>query len=332
MATEGIHFYKSLPFVTAVEVELGYPVIVSREMENGASHNFALAILGRENGRWYVYSNQLSPNDEMKTSNRLKDSYDNGTTIESVPQKCKMIEYYPPIEFDDFLNSVAAIPGTIVQHLAILKEKSLTVFIESSRNAVRAVDEMVARHRPFGGINSKVETFENRDGNGEIPFFIAYLKKNYHDFSNLELIKTGWKMGRKEFRDDVAGVFENEGIFRPKYFDDVSANLIANVNRGFIKGKSNFKVIDFSSEGKMIEFSVHSRWFGEFFTNVIRRYMGSFIFWAYSDGRGNLENYFIIDGRMKGEFLSGLGRHWQEPRRIRHHNFIDYLVKLSEVT
>ncbi len=317
-----IHFYKSFPNIIAIEFNLGYPVYIS-DFPNFSSSN--LALLGRDNGRWFMYSNgfmkaEMDSIGEKPKENEQEISRNNGDYR-------GMIEYYPPAQLDDVLSKISSFAGTLIQHEVILKQEGFIIFIEAIGKSLPTVLGLIDGLKESYSINVNVKA---ETGYNKIPQCIEFLKEN-GDYNDLELIKTVWKMRRVELRNDVAGVFQNRGIFRPKYFDSVSANLIGNIIGEKIKGNSDYKIYDDNNNEKKVEFEVSSYWFGDFFRNVIKTYMGSFYYWSFSDGKGKLENYFIINGKMKNEFLSGLLSHWKEPRRMKHHNSIEYIKKLNKI-
>jgi len=321
--TNKIHFYKSFPNIVSIEFNLGYPVYVSDSQDFTPSN---LALLGRDNGRWFMYSNgfkkggiELERKGIQNSQNQKFKNYRNDGS---------MIEYYPPMELDSILNQISSLSGTMIQHEAILKQEGFTIFIETVDRSLEPTLDLIRNVKD--SINIIINVNKVPEEEMEIPQCIEFLKQN-GDYDDLELIKTIWKMRRVELMNDIAGIFLNEGTFRPKYFDSVSANLIGNIKGETVKGRSNFTLYYKKNNEQAVEFEVSSYWFGDFFRNVIRTYMGSFYYWSYSDGKGTLENYFIINGKMKSEFLSGLLSHWKEPRRIKHHNYIEYIKKLKKI-
>lgn len=318
-----IHYYKSFSNIISIEFNLGYPVYVSESQEFSPSN---LALLGRDNGRWFMYSNGFKKG-EIELERKGMHNNQN-QKFENYKNDRRMIEYYPPMELDSILSKISSLSGTLIQHEAILKQEGFIIFIEAVDRSLELTLDLVSKIR--GDINITVNVNKEAQEEKGIPQCIEFLKEN-GDYDDLELIKTVWKMRRVELKNDIAGIFLNEGTFRPKYFDSISANLIGNIKGETVKGKSNFTLNDKKNNEQSVEFEVSSYWFGDFFRNVIKTYMGSFYYWSYSDGKGMLENYFIINGKMKGEFLSGLLSHWKEPRRIKHHNYIEYIKKLKKI-
>ncbi len=319
---EDIHFYKSLPYIFSLDIKLNYPMFVSDPNDPG---EMDLALIGRDNDKWFLFSNNPYGDKRMvgiSDHSLYLENNRNGIANNS------MVEQFTPTQLDKYLTQFANLKGTILQHESILKPQGFTLFIETIEAQRSNVEELIIQMKDILNITYSIQ--EIKQGKSDIPICIKHLKDS-KQFNELELIKTVWKMRRRELVNNVAGIFQNKGFFRPKYFDSTSANLIANIYEDKIKGSSNY--IDFGNfnDERIVEFEVLSYWFGDFFRNVIKRYMGSFYYWSYSQGNGYLENYFIINGEMKNYFLSGLLSHWKESARLNHHNSIEYIKKLNEL-
>lgn len=327
-----IHFYKSLDYIISLDITLGYPVYVPSEIRDDYGRAYDLALLAKEKNKWFMYSDLLTGGEENGNSGLRSNQSELGNReeIKIASGSPVMKEYYPPAEVDELLTSLSQLRGVLIQHEAVLKQYGFIIFIESVNETRDKAMDLVENYSGKIGMDvSLIEIDKNNDP--EIPHCIKFLKENREIYDQLELVITRWKMRREEIRKDVAGIFQNQGAFRPKYFDSKSANIIANLTSDKILGDSGYTEFNKDSNEKAVEFEVSSFWFGDFFRDVIKRYMGSFYYWAYSDGRGSMENYFIINGNMKGEFLSGLMNHWKEPRRTSHHNSIKYIEKLKKI-
>jgi hypothetical protein len=160
---------------------------------------------------------------------------------------------------------------------------------------------------------------------------LPYLLNLYLSFGNapgnLALVKTRWAINKEEIASENQGVFQNSGIFIPKQFvDDESDRLIWRMDQPGIMGDAPHTVVDESEH--IVEINVRSRFFSDFYANVIKGYSGA-IFSGLKCENGTLVNYFIVERQALQRFLEGLNRHWNLPARKHHSNFLAEVDDLS---
>jgi len=105
--------------------------------------------------------------------------------------------------------------------------------------------------------------------------------------------------------------------------------MIANIFNSEIRGKSGYKVIESNADGKVILLEHKT-----YFFSHLRKYLGlkilrPFYFWSYSDGKGKVNNFFIMEQESLEGFLEGIYDFWNDPMRRHHNNTLKYIGKID---
>ena len=309
--------------------------------ERGKADYFTGGLI-RKNGEWYIYIDKLKflPQDEiLKVVDELKDSYKKlmptATADEFIKIEGKLLRRKLMKTTDNFFNNVINFPGTIVYSLIMLGEHNTIFAIKVPQEFLSDVSSLLMEFILDSRFQLDVSLLDNENSFPE-PSFIKFIKSFRLDYSKFILIKTEWKMTEEELMNENRGIFQNEMSFKPKYFDTddegLVGRMVAELKSEDIKGNVNKVIIEGKGKNtKLVEFDLKSKWFSDIYNDILYPMGGSFFYWGYSDGRGTLENYYIIPARNQMEFLKGLKKHWSEPSRVKHINAISYVNNLGEV-
>ena len=225
-----------------------------------------------------------------------------------------------------FYNDINDIPGCRVSPITLQRAGSVYVSIEFHESQSQKVSERI-----LDFVTEEAPYERNLVHYGLNPSDLPYLLNLYLSFGNapgnLALVKTRWTINREGIASENQGIFQNSGIFVPKQFvDDESDRLIWRMDQPGIIGDAPHTVVDESEH--IVEINVRSRFFSDFYANVIRGYCGA-IFTGLKCENGTLVNYFIVERQALQRFLEGLNRHCNLPARKHHSN---YLVEVDDLS
>ncbi len=233
---------------------------------------------------------------------------------------------------NDFLDTLANTEGVIIYSVALMGLNDTIIGIKFPESVSLKVSDLILNYINSAPFDVEILKME-KENDDDMPSFFKFHNLVKFDYSKLILIKTRWEMISEEVKDQNEGIFLNEMKFTIKLFDPESAPIIgefpSDVSPKDVKGNSKFKIIG-GNTGKIVEFDIKSKWFHDFYEDVIKPTSGPFFYWGYSDGKGNIDNYYIIPERNQVLFLKGLKKHWSEPSRANHKNMIMIIENLKE--
>ncbi len=162
-----------------------------------------------------------------------------------------------------------------------------------------------------------------------IPVLLRMYKNTGHDLGDFVMVTTVWELDDKIRENENQGVFSNTGSYVPKSFvDNSNDKLIFKKNESEIFGSAEHIVVD--KENKIVEFTVSSRFFSDFFNNVAKVYTGP-IFMHPVVMKSKQITYLIIERRREEIFLKALQEHWKLDARKDHFNYIQSVDRLDHV-
>ena len=94
-----------------------------------------------------------------------------------------------------------------------------------------------------------------------------------------------------------------------------------------MKTGTNYEIVD--AEDQVVETRIKTKFFADFYNNVVKSYSGPVFYGAKCDGAG-LSNYYIVEKRVQSMFLTGLNNHLNRPGRVRHKNYLLEIMDLSK--
>ncbi|MGC9294454.1 MAG: hypothetical protein ACP5E8_04175 [Thermoplasmata archaeon] len=304
--------------------------------DNGKSDHFGVGLV-RINKRWFLFIDKLKflPNKELNVIiDFMNSEFEKSGNDIMVELEGKAIKRGVTKASNQFLNGLAETEGVIIYSVALMGQHDVLIAIKYPETVASAVDDLYFEYINSVNYNVEIVTLE-KEHEGDIPSFFKFHNIINIDYSRLLMIKTVWNMKMDESRNENEGIFQNEMTFKPKFFDPESSPLygeiVANLKEKEIKGRAEFKIISNSEEGRLIEFRIKSKWFYDFYNDVVRPLNGPFFYWGYSNGKNVHENYYIIPIRNEIEFLKGISKHWGEQSRAHHNNVITYVEPLNEV-
>ncbi|MGC8655776.1 MAG: hypothetical protein ACP5TG_04690 [Thermoplasmata archaeon] len=309
--------------------------------ERGKSDYFTGGLIRRE-GEWYIYIDKLKflPDDDiLKIVDGLKDEYrkllKNESDDQFIEKEGKFLRRKLLKTTNDFFNRVVNLPGGVLYSFVMLGEHDTLFAYKFPEKVSSEVTSLLMEYIT----NTPVQVdllFLAKETSYSEPSFFKLMKSFRLDYSKFILIKTEWRMTEEELKNENRGIFQNEMSFKPKYFDPDTKGLIgrmvAELKSEEIKGNVDKIILEGKgSNTKLVEFELKSKWFSDIYNDVLYPTGGSFFYWGYSNGKGIIENYYIIPGRNQIEFLKGLKKHWSEPSRAKHTNTITLVQNVEEV-
>ena len=282
-------------------------------------------VIGRERGQWFFYRRimqQLTDGEKkrlLERSSSLKMTFDPYSPSNIIRMSIPDVQ-------GQFYDDINDLPGCRVSPITLQNAGNVYVSIEFHESQSQKVSDLILdfimKDAPYDrnlvhyGLNP-----------GDLPYLLNLYTSLGNAPSNLALVKTRWVLDKETIASENHGIFQNSGIFIPKQFaDDESDKLIWRMDQPGIKVDALHTVIDDFEH--LVEMSVKSRFFSDFYANVIRSYCGA-TFFGIKCEENTLNNYFIVERHALERFLEGLNRHWNLPARRHHYN---YLVEVTDLS
>ncbi len=340
----GIHFEPKDGYFAIIRIVTPNPIPSKYRdtiYDRGKSDYFLGSLIKKE-GEWYIYINKLKslPDDEiLRIVKELKDNYvrimPDKVNDEFIIKEGKLLRRRITSTTKDFFNLLLNQSGSLVYSVTELGENDTLMAFKfpdtsSIETASILLDYII--NAPF---QIDILYLENENLYRE-PSFFKLLKSFRIDYKEFILIKTEWKMTEEELINENGGIFQNEMSFKPKYFDPdtngLVGKMIAETKSVDIKGRVGKKIIEeMNGNAVLVEFEIKSKWFSDIYQDVLYPIGGPFFYWGYSDGKGILENYYVIPAGNQIDFLKGLKKHWSEPSRAKHTNTITLVQNIDVI-
>ncbi len=282
-------------------------------------------VIGKERGIWFLYrriTQQLTDEEKKMLVERISSinmTFDPYSTSNIIRMSIPDVQ-------GQFYDDINNLPGCRVSPITLQNAGNVYVSIEFHESQSQKVSDLILdfimKDAPYDrnlvhyGLNP-----------GDLPYLLNLYTSLGNAPSNLALVKTRWVLDKETIASENHGIFQNSGIFIPKQFaDDESDKLIWRMDQPGIKVDALHTVIDDFEH--LVEMSVKSRFFSDFYANVIRSYCGA-TFFGIKCEENTLNNYFIVERHALERFLEGLNRHWNLPARRHHYN---YLVEVTDLS
>ncbi|EQD26511.1 hypothetical protein B1A_21857, partial [mine drainage metagenome] len=110
--------------------------------------------------------------------------------------------------------------------------------------------------------------------------------------------------------------------------DTESDQLIWRMKKGDVFGNVNFQADE--GDTNVVEISVKSKFFSDFYRNVIKNYSGMLYFGLKCD-KTQLISYYAVEKHAKVAFLNGLQEHWERQARKHHSNCLIEITDLGSI-
>ncbi len=319
--------------VIRVSIPVVIPSKYSQLLNINKSNNFFLSTFYRENDKWFLRIAFLSPlpRDDLETmAHDLAERYRSmGMGGDVAVSGDRSLIRSPSDDFNRFYNSIADLEGTKIYPFALMGEKEVFIGFEytdgSSSEISKILLDFIKRSEGKVGIR-RLDRSHAVDGN--TPAFYQLYGEEFGGNRDFIVVKTEWQMTEDEMNTENGGVFLNRCVVRPKYFDVNSVPMVAEVFDHEIMGKSGYRIIESKEDGEVVLFNHKT-----YFFSHMRKYLGLRIlrplyFWSYSDGKGKVSNYYVMERESLGGFLEGLQDFWNDPMRKHHNNTLKYVGKI----
>lgn len=301
---------------------------------DGRQDHFGAALI-KIDEHWYFYIDKLKTlplSDLEEIKNIFNENYQNLGSKTYLDREMKMLIREVSNATSTFLNSLAHIDGVIIASIALIGDDDILIAIKYTDSSAFEVSKLFLQFVESSPFNVDLLDTGKED---RIPLFFKFYNSIKTDYSLLLLIETVWKMKEEEIKDENKGVFLNQMVFEPRNFGPEVAPIISTLPTSAmdknIRGDAEFKVLSHQDEETIVEFYFESRWFDDFYNNVVKPINGSFYYWGYADGQSHLHNYYVLPVRNETQFIKGLKNHWNEPSRAKHENAIIRVQNLRDI-
>lgn len=302
------------------------PRFLRREnIKTGESDNFH--IIGKEDGKWFFYRRveaQLSMNEETVLAARTSEM-DMRLDTDSSHGRVIRTEVSPVQS--NFYNRISGLPGCRISPVTLEHNGDVYFSVEydSSRHedVTDALLEYISAESPFS--REIYHLGENRAG-------YPYLMDLWLSFGNipekLTSVKTVWKFESKDIRTENEGIFKNSGFLVPKLFSDTpEESLVWKMDHSDLEAMDPYEVV--SAERGVVETRIRTKYFSDFFLNIVHEHGGALFFGAESDG-SSLYSTYVIETEAVTDFIMQLGGYWKLEPRKHHRNYVTQIEPVSK--
>ena len=298
-----------------IEINDAFPkhVLLVELRSSSITHHLLLV---KTSDKWVTYENvvrSITDKELAQITNLFSQNGWNNITILTPSLFSADVPQY----LSSFIEDVSNIPGAYIFPNLFEIDGNLYIQIyttNSSRSTVGSkILEFIATEREkkcslvyFGGTDHKniKRVFDN-------------INYNLYD-EEFSSITTVWHFKRKEIEEENDGVFQNAGVFVPKFFvNSDTVTLIGKLEVDEVKGNGNYSFI--SAKRKLVELTLHSRFMQDFFETIINNY-GGFILQKLWVTSNEIYTKFLVYHPIEKRFIKELYKHWSLPARVVHLN------------
>lgn len=335
---DDLRFEPSNDFLCVIETFIPNPIPEKyRDLVYSGPGTLLSAGLANEGNKWSLFLNQfkhLNPHELSEIVTKMNNEFTRKGFGALARLRDGIIVVDVSEEVNDLLNSLAEIKGVVIYSFSLLGSSNTLYAFKYPDSSSETVTKLVMDRIVLSRIPMDILSLDN-DRDERIPGFFRFNQFGNIDLTKLILIKTEWNLNDEELKLETGGIFQNEMTFIPKYLamdtPAIFANLHNRTEKSGIGGDAPFTIIQEGDYAKDVIFEYRSKWFHDFFRDVISNINGSFFYWGYSNGKGAVNNFYIMNKSMEWEFLVGLRKHWNEKSRSKHVNKVVFVKNLSAV-
>lgn len=302
---------------------LGPKHFMARNLKIGEEDHFQF--LARSGRKWLMYTNIGRDLDETEIE-ALKRNIANTSGDTNVECKNGILVREAPEVLWKFFEDINSVGGCRISPNALQKEGNTYLSVEFQETKKEEISRILVEFLGKGGQYSKEVLYIGKQ-EGNYPMLLNLYRTSGNSLSDFSVVETLWEPSEEEVTKQNTGIFQNHGIFAPKYFFNGDRDvIIARISSQEIKGNADCRIID--DENRIVEFNITSHFFSDFHKEVVESYSGP-IFYSLEVNERGVFSYYVIDSEVKQLFLSGLYRHWKKPSRIEHKNYITGVFRLD---
>lgn len=325
---EDIEQYLGKPLLNncaVIEVQNIFPEhLMQGELKLPAHDNFHFLVKDRRG--WSLYQKIPRSLDEKEAA--VLDSY---LEKHDWAQRAKSTGDVLSITISDRLQALVEtinnIPGAMLNPNLLQKGTNLYICVMFQDSCRTQISDLVLDFVSNPEFQERSLVFYGKNGSA-IPRLLNFYERE-NEGEGFLMIKTVWDFDSEAEKNENSGVFQNKGMFQPKYFEEAGKiKMIARLENNEVLGDAEYKWID--REQNLVEFSFASHFMEDFTTNVIERYSGP-VFSQMVSEKGSLVSYYIIDKSKKDEFFRAISKHWSMPLRKAHSNRIELIDDIMYV-
>lgn len=277
-------------------------------------------------GGWFVHQNagRTLTEKEISALNEYLKGIDGAASANSSGE---MLQVSVPEVLWPTLDKITNIPGCRISPNLLQKDESIFVILEFIESANREVSDAVIEFVSQPLNIKKTLIYFGKDSEGSK--FLTYFRPTGLKSNKFILARTVWDFDDKAATQENQGVFQNKGVFVPKYFSpDGSITMIARLENKEILGNAKYRLVDQTKNVSELTFNSH--FMKDFYQNVIERYSGP-IFYKLIVSDHKMNNFFVIEKEFSDQFFRAISRHWSMPYRAEHFNRIEQVEDLDSL-
>lgn len=277
--------------------------------------------LVKDSSGWSLYQNAGRTLTEQELGilvNRLHEQ----KWLEQPRSNGQMLAISVSAYLQDFMDRLAETPGARVNPNVLQKGGSIYVAIEFDESCRKKTSDLLLDYAGDPDHNERSIVYFGKQKTG-LSRLLSLYDNNGNTSESFILIQTIWKYTPEITASQVSGVFQNHGVFAPKFFSEKGdITMIARLEDGEIKG--NVKSVEIGSEKNMYEIVFESHFLNDFYENVIMNYSGPIFYRIVTDAE-KMRSFYIVDSRIRDKFIQSLTRYWNLPPRKDHDNSIELI-------
>lgn len=257
---------------------------------------------------------------------QLKKFISNWGGGERVEIRNGILEMELPSFLVPFHNRINEIPGCRVYPNLLRMDGDVYLCIEYHETASNEVSKAVMDFLSEDHIFEKELIYSGIQG-GKLPYLLNIYRENGNSLGDFMVIRTVWEFRDGQEKTGNQGVFQNIGTYVPKCFvhDSTDKLIFRNAGHGTM-GDAPHHLVD--ENRNIVEFDVKSRFYSDFYNEVIRNYSGP-IFMHMEVQESRQVSYHVVERKQQNLFIKGLLGHWNRQSRKDHVNYIDMAQRLD---
>lgn len=282
--------------------------------------------LSRTESKLLVYQNLgFDPTDaEVRNLKEFVRTWGGG---EGVEVQNGVLEMELPSFLLPFENEIDSIPGCRISPNLLRIKGDVYIAVEYHDTVSERVGKTLMNFISKNHIFKKELVYTGKQTHG-VPYILGLYRDNGNSLDNLFMISTVWEFKGDQIVYQNQGVFQNTGNYVPKCFvNGKKDKLIFKTENPGVLGNLEYDSVDENEH--IVEINVSSRFFSDFYNEVIRKYSGP-IFCQMEVSKTRQTSYYIVEMSHQTLFLTGLLNNWKKEARADHVNYIDFLGKLTD--
>lgn len=240
-----------------------------------------------------------------------------------------VVEMGLPSFLEPFVREINSIPGCRISPNLLRAGGDVYLYIEYDGSVEGKVSGAVMNFLSQEFLFEKDLVYMGKQGS-EVPKILDMYVALGNKLSDLFMVTTVWEFRDDQQKNQSDGIFQNRGTYVPKAFVNGSTDrLVFRVENTEILGGTTHNVVD--RNRNLFEIEVKSRFFSDFYNNIVRPYSGPIFCHMEVTGESQ-KTYYLVEKNRHSQFIKGLKNHWADDARSNHINYIQSAGELGSET